>query len=129
MKTNHQLLTTSTTILFFLVAANPAHSQQTYHINDDICNTTGSIANDFHITLSSPNPIDVMRVQSYPIGQVFPDIDIMGNGTGEVTINFSGIDVIPNSNCDPTNINATPLSGFHPLIDFTGEDVGITQYN
>lgn len=149
MKINHQVLTTGTTILLFLVASHPAYSTpQTYHINVDICNTTGSIANDFHIRLSSPNnPLDLTAVRSYPIGTVFPVITVtgdptpgiwngstygpatLGDGTSPVTINFSGANVTPNVSCNPSNIPATPSSGFHPLVNFVGDNVSIDQFN
>ncbi|HBL27154.1 MAG TPA: hypothetical protein DD490_10000 [Acidobacteria bacterium] len=68
-------------------------------MNADIVNTTGSVANDYHVKLESPNgkPINVGSTFEAGGNVMFNDAlssgGVSGNGTSSVTINWSGATV------------------------------------
>jgi hypothetical protein len=75
--------------------------------NIDFTNTTGSIADDFHIKLSTSTPVNVL--QTFEGGAVsFNPGTITGDGTTTVEIDWSGATVNPGQT---THIGASASSG------------------
>lgn len=65
-------------------------------MNTDVTNTTGNVANDFHLVLESDNPINIANTYNFgspPADVSFPDTDVSGSGTNDVTISWSGATV------------------------------------
>lgn len=80
-------------LAFALLLLSGSPAEATFH-NDDFFNTTGNLANDFHIEFVSATAITVgsQCCRSSPTG-TFPAATTSGGGTKNVTYDWSGLTV------------------------------------
>lgn len=70
-----------------------ATSSHAYFFNTDIQNTTGSVANDYHIKLHASQNIDVTHHWETGGNVVFPGFSSSGGGSPDLNLNWSGATV------------------------------------
>jgi hypothetical protein len=59
-------------------------------MNTDFTNTTGSVVNDYHLKLISPNPININYTYRFGGDVAFNSPIIAGNSSNTVSLDFSG---------------------------------------
>lgn len=59
-------------------------------MNTHFTNTTGNVANDYHLKLVSPNPINISNTYCFGGDVVFNEPTITGNGSTDVSLDFAG---------------------------------------
>lgn len=74
-----------------IVSANA--SAYTYVWNTDVENTTGNVANDYHVKFVHDSPFTVDKTWTTGGDVSFPNVNVQGSGTTEVTIDYSGATV------------------------------------
>ena len=78
-------------------------------MNTDFINTTGNVANDYHLKLVCPTPITIDSTFQSGGQVVFDPPTITGNGTNTVSLDFAGATV---NNGETTHIGFADIGNF-----------------